>query len=246
MYRKMQISRKKFFASLILLSTAFLLGGCTLGHIELNEETQARLDKDTEHAVADAKKYLKEKYHMEYELNTFEPVIYGLSSETTWNRTHYDGEWTGEFTIDGKLYEIEAFVSENVFRDNYQEEQIQSAYKELAMQYFPDVYEENGVMHEVEYEIKFWGIGFFSKYYDRSNLGELLQENGMLINISIDEDAEISDEFWLECEEAVAKLEADFEGSKFEIVERNLDIPHHDTAYGKWKSAQDLKDYIKD
>lgn len=214
------MNRKKFFTSLILLSAACLLGGCS--RINLSEEKQAQLDKDTEHAVDDAKAYLEEKYHMEYELNTFEPVIYGLTSETTWDRTHYDGEWTGAFTIDGKRYEIEAFVSENVFGDNYQEEQIQSAYEELAMQYFPDVYEENGVIHEVEYEIAFnpnmrFEKGIFSTYYDGSNLGELLQENGMSININIDENTEISDEFWLECEEAIAKLEEDFEGAKFRL-----------------------------
>lgn len=88
------------FLAVIWLKSFFTL------EVVLDEETQSRLDKDTEHAVDDAKKYLDEKYNMEYELNTFEPIIYALSSETSWDRTHYDGNWRGKFTIDGVSYKI--------------------------------------------------------------------------------------------------------------------------------------------
>lgn len=209
--------------------------------VVLDEETQARLDKDTAHAVDDAKKYLDAKYNMEYELNTFEPVIYALCSETSWDRTHYDGNWSGEFTIDGVSYQIEGNVHMNQFGDNYQTEQIWPACKELVKQYFPDTYENNGAVYEVVYKVGLfsksyvYGDGLFSTYYDGSNLEELLSETSVGILIDIDKKAAMCDEFWLECEEAAARLEKDFEESSFGITEGALSS---ETAYGKWKDAQ--------
>ena len=160
----MKRNRKKFFIGIIILLAALsmlcnyllvmprlfrLLTSINLTPIDLSEEKQAQLDRDTAHAVDDAKKYLEEKYHTEYQLNTFEPYIYFVTSEATWVRTHYNSTWTGEFTIDGKRYEIAARVSENIFEDTYQTEQIRSAYKELVMQYFPDTYEKDGIVYEV-------------------------------------------------------------------------------------------------
>lgn len=224
----------------VFLAVTWLKSFFTL-EVVLDEETQARLDKDTEHAVDDAKKYLEEKYNIEYELNTFEPVIYALSSETSWDRTHYDGNWRGEFTIDGVSYQIEGNVPMNQFGDNYQTEQIWSACKELVKQYFPDTYENNGAVCEAEYKVglfsgsHIYGDGLFSTYYDGSNLEELLPETSVGILIDIDKKAAMSDEFWLECEEAASRLEKDFEESSFGITEGVLSS---ETAYGKWKDAQ--------
>ena len=224
----------------VFLAVTWLKSFLTL-EVVLDEETQARLDKDTAHAVDDAKKYLDEKYNIEYELNTFEPIIYALSSETSWDRTHYDGNWQGEFTIDGVSYQIEGNVPTNQFGDNYQTEQIWSACKELVMQYFPHICENNGVVYEAEYKVGLsskslaYGDELFSTYYDGSNLEELLPETSVYILIDIDKKAAMSDEFWLECEEATARLEKDFEGSRFYITEGR---PSSQTAYGKWKDTQ--------
>ena len=89
-----------------------------------------------------------------------------------------------------------------------------------------------------KYGIEFWGqhfiSGYFSTYYDGTNIGELLRENGIYIDINIDGDASISDEFWLECEESLANMEKDYEGAQFLINE--LDVyPGEYNAYGKWK-----------
>lgn len=222
----------------VFLAVTWLKSFLTL-EVVLDEETQARLDKDTAHAVDDAKKYLVAKYNMEYELNTFEPAIYALSSETSWDRTHYDGDWIGEFTIDGVSYQIEGNVPKNQFVDNYQTEQIWSDCKELVQQYFPDTYENNGAVYEAEYKIRLFGSAFgdglFSTYYDGGNLEELLPETLVGILIEIDKKAAMCDEFWLECEEAVTRLEKDFDESSFGITEGVLSS---ETAYGKWKDAQ--------
>lgn len=186
----------------------------------LDREAQAQLNRDARHAEKDAIAYLDEKYHMDYELNTFEPEIIkpvDLDSSVC----HYNSKWQGEFTVDGNKYKIYSYIDRNEFRDNYQASQIFSAYEELVMQYFPDTYEENDTVYDVEYEIVFWAIyGCFSTYYDGTNLGELLPENGILIYINIDDDVSMSDEFWLECEEALANMEKDYEGEYFRIINR--------------------------
>lgn len=239
-----QIRVSKLKVIIVLLTVACLLSSCT-SKVVLDEGTQKCLDKDTEHAVDDAKKYLDEKYNMEYELNTFEPVIYAFTDETTWNRTHYGGDWEGEFTIDGISYEIKGNVFMNQFRDNYQMEQIRSACKELVMLYFPDTFENNDSVYKVKYKFELCGRssgdgdGLFSTYYDGSNLEELLPETSVYIYIDINKKAAMSDEFWLECEDTVARLEKDFDGSKFTIAELKSQLPKERyTAYGKWKDAQ--------
>lgn len=185
----------------------------------LDREARAQLNRDSKHAVEDAIAYLDEKYHMDYELNTFEPEIIkpvDLDS-SVW---HYNSTWTGEFTVDGDKYRIYSFIDRNEFVDDYQTSQIFSAYEELVMQYFPDTYEDNDTIYDVEYKIAFWDqrfyrYGCFSTYYDGTNLGELLLEKGILIDINIDDDVSMSDEFRLECEEALANMEKDYEGSQF-------------------------------
>lgn len=241
---KKEINYKIKFSMLktlfVLMTVVCLLSGCT-SQIVLDEETKEQLDKDTEHAVNDAKKYLDEKYNVEYELNTFEPVIYALTSETTWDRTHYDGNWEGEFTIDGVSYKIKGNVPKNQFGDNYQTVQISSACEELIMQYFPNTYEKNGNVYEAKYTFNLhntnltYGDEIFSTYYDGSNIEELLSETSVHILIDIDKDAAMSDEFWLKCEEAVTRLENDFEEASFYITES---IQSSKTPYGKWKDAQ--------
>ena len=118
---KFSVLKVLVIALAVFLAVTWLKSFFT-SEVILDEETQARLDKDTAHAVDDAKKYLDEKYNIEYELNTFEPVIYALTSETTWDITHYDGNCKGEFTIDGVSYQIEGNVPMNQFGDNYQTE----------------------------------------------------------------------------------------------------------------------------
>ena len=85
-----------------LLASAFLSNDN-----ELSVESQRELDDDREHAEADARKYLEDKYHMDFEMNSFEPDIYMLSSDF---KTYYDRIWIGEFTVDGKQYEIQGRV----------------------------------------------------------------------------------------------------------------------------------------
>lgn len=209
----------------VFLAMTWLKSFFTL-EVVLDEETQARLDKDTAHAVDDAKKYLEKKYNMDYELNTFKPEIIGPSDlDQVSSGKHYNGTWQGEFTVDGNKYKIYSFIDRNEFGDNYQASQIFSAYEELVMQYFPETYEENDTVYDVEYEISFWlhrfpRYGYFSTYYDGTNLEELLLENGILIHINIDDDVSMSDEFWLECEEALANMEKDYEGEYFRIINR--------------------------
>ena len=188
----------------------------------LDKESKVQLNRDARHAEKDAIAYLDERFHMNYELNTFEPEITGPSDlDQVFSGTHYDGTWQGEFTVDGNKYRIYSFIDRNEFRDNYQASQIFSAYEELVMQYFPDTYEENDTVYDVEYEIEFWTIyGCFSTYYDGTNLGELLLEHGILIYINTDDDVLMSNEFWLECEEALANMEKDYEGAQFKITNR--------------------------
>lgn len=187
----------------------------------LDIEARVQLNKDSKHAVEYAIAYLDEKYHMDYELNTFEPEIIkpvDLDSRVC----HYNSTWTGEFTVDGNKYKIYSYIDRNEFGDNYQTSQIFSAYEELVMQYFPDTYAENDTVYDMEYKIDFWSqrfprYGYFSTYYDGTNLGELLLENGIFIHINIDDDVSMSDEFRLECEEALANMEKDYEGAQFMI-----------------------------
>ena len=192
----------------------------------LDREARAQLNRDSKHAVEDAMAYLDEKYHMDYELNTFEPeIIKPADLDRLYSGWYYDSTWKGEFTVDGNKYEIYSFIDRNWFGDNYQTSQIFSAYEELVMQYFPDTYEDNDTVYDVEYKIVFWDQGFyrygcFSTYYDGTNLEELLLENGILIRINIDDDVSMSDEFWLECEEALANMEKDYEGAYFGIINR--------------------------
>ena len=44
--------------------------------VELNEVLQAELEEDQTHAVEDAQRYLEEKYHIDFELTSFEPFIF--------------------------------------------------------------------------------------------------------------------------------------------------------------------------
>lgn len=222
-----------FQSGLCILAVTLLLSAFTpinllpnLTPIRLDEETQAQLDKDTEHALTDAQTYLEEKYHTTYELDTFEPYIYFMTSDKAWVRTRYHSKWTGNFTIGDKDYEIQAHISENVFADNYQTELIRSAYEELIMQYFPASYEKNGIAYEINYTIGFkpapdtWPHpGFFSAFYDGSNLNEMLKENGIFIRINIDENIEISDTFRQECENALTALKKNFADAEFVIID---------------------------
>ncbi|MDE7284889.1 MAG: hypothetical protein K2N85_15095 [Lachnospiraceae bacterium] len=190
----------------------------------LDKEAKAQLNRDSKHAVEDAIAYLDEKYHMDYELNTFEPEIIKPSDlDRIYSGWYYDSEWQGEFTVDGNKYKIYSYIDRNEFVDNYQTSQIFSAYEELVMQYFPDTYEDNDTVYDVEYKITFTldnfpRSGYFSTYYDGTNLEELLLEHGILIRIDIDDDVLMSDEFWLECEEALVNMEKDYEGAHFLII----------------------------
>lgn len=232
MHIKKQSNIKTFFIVLAVLLVCMLIPFVPLAVFlliirllflpRLDREAQAQLNRDARHAEKDAIAYLDEKYHMDYELNTFEPEIIkpvDLDSSVC----HYNSTWTGEFTVDGNKYEIYSYIDRNEFGDNYQTSQIFSEYEELVMQYFPDTYEDNDTVYDVEYKIIFWDQNFyrhgcFSTYYDGTNLGELLLENGILIEINIDDDVSMSDEFWLECEEALANMEKDYEGAQFLII----------------------------
>lgn len=192
----------------------------------LDKEAKAQLNRDARHAKKDAIAYLDEKYHMDYELNTFEPeIIKPADLDRLYSGWYYDSTWQGEFTVDGNKYKIYSYIDRNEFGDNYQTSQIFSEYEELVMQYFPDTYEDNDTVYDVEYKIiftldNFPRYGYFSTYYDGTNLEELLLEHGILIRIDIDDDVLMSDEFWLECEEALTNMEKDYEGAHFLIINR--------------------------
>lgn len=246
MHTKKQSNIKTFFivlAGLLYVFCILILFAVFLPIVgiffspNLYEGEQMRLNSDAKHAAEDAMAYLDEKYHMDYKLNTFKPQLTG-SVDLDSSRKHYNGRWRGKFTVDGSKYGIDSFIGGNEFGDNYQASQIFSAYEELVIQYFPNTYVENDTIYDVEYEIEFWGqhfiSGYFSTYYDGTNIGELLLENGIYIDINIDDDVLISDEFWLECEEALANMERDYEGANFRIDEFDVQAGEF-TAYGKWK-----------
>ena len=121
-------------AIIIFLIILCLMCGCS-AKISLDEETQAKVDEDAAHAEEDAMQYLSEKYDMDFELKSFEPYIFGLTSDTNWFvRSHYVRTWKGEFVVDGETYTIMGNIPQNKYRDNYQLEEIQTVYTELMQQ----------------------------------------------------------------------------------------------------------------
>ena len=81
-------------AIIIFLIIPCLISGCS-ATVSLDEETQAKLDEDTVHAMEDALHYLSEKYDMDFELKSFEPIISSSTNEDPFVRTEYYGEWEG-------------------------------------------------------------------------------------------------------------------------------------------------------
>ena len=226
---------------IIFLIILCLVCGC--GRISVSEATQARIDEEATHAEEDAMQYLSEKYDMEFELQSFEPDIFSLTSDANWFvRSHYIGAWEGEFIVDGETYTIRGDISENRYMDDYQFEEIQAAYTELIQQYFADVCNLDGVECEVDVR-RDWSSNhyslkrFFSVYYDGTNIDDCLKENGVWIDIDITNagfrkdflslckdrididiiNAGYSEEFLSLCKNSLANLEKDYEGAKFSI-----------------------------
>lgn len=200
----------------IFLIIPCLISGCSA---KIDEETQAEVDEDATHAEEDALQYLSEKYDMDFELKSFEPDIYMLSSDANWFvRSHYNGAWKGEFIVDRETYTIRGDISENKYMDDYQLEEIQAAYTELMQQYFTDACNIDGVTCEARIRNERSSNRslkrLFSVYYDGTNLYDCLKENGMWIEIDIT-NAEYSEEFVGSCRNSLADLEKDYEGVNF-------------------------------
>ncbi|MBD5547278.1 MAG: hypothetical protein HDQ97_07755 [Lachnospiraceae bacterium] len=150
---------------------------------------------------------------MDFEMNYFEPEIYMLSSDF---KTHYDRIWEGEFTVDGKQYEIQGRVPEKSYYDNYQYEQIHLAYEELVMQNMPNTFGTSGVTFEVE--ISRWQT-HFSTFYDGNNISDLLnEENELLIFVTTTSDTNLTEEFWETFHKEIDQFEEKYEGSEITII----------------------------
>lgn len=217
-------SKKMIFIILICYTIHFGLVGAIIfalndfgSRVELNEVLQAELKEDQTHAVEDAQRYLEEKYHMDFELISFEPYIFmnpnsmPKSEGSNWVRTHYYRLWTGEFTVDGNVYKIEGTVPENSYSDTFQLAQIHQAYVDVAKENMPHTFGTAGIEPEVSiHSIK--GVPFFSTFYDGTNIGDLLKEHRMIIQFDTDE-VDISDEFWEEVHKEAALFQEKYEGS---------------------------------
>ena len=180
---------------------------------ELSVESQRELDDDREHAEADARKYLEDKYHMDFEMNSFEPDIYMLSSDF---KAYYDRIWIGEFTVDGKQYEIQGRVPEKDYYDNFQYEQIHPAYEELVMQNMPNTFGTSGVTLEVKISR---GQTHFSTFYDGNNIRDLLNEkNDILIYVTTTPGTKLTEEFWKTFHKEINQFEEKYEGSQITII----------------------------
>lgn len=180
---------------------------------ELSVESQRELDEDREHAEADARKYLEDKYHMDFEMNSFEPYIYMQSSDF---KTHYDRIWEGEFTVDGKQYEIQGRVPEKNYYDNFQYEQIHLAYEELVIQNMPNTFGTSGVTLEVKF---LYDQTHFSTFYGGNNIRDLLNEkNELLIYVTTTSDTNLTEEFWETFHKEIDQFEEKYEGSEITII----------------------------
>lgn len=202
-------------AIIIFLIIPCLISGCS-GRVSLNEATQAKLDEDATHAKEDALQYLSEKYDMDFKLKSFEPDIYMLTSDANWFvRSHYSGAWEGEFIVDGETYTVRGDISESKYMDDYQLEEIRAAYTEFMQQYFADVCSIDGVTCKVGIKRE-WSSnhysdkGFYSVYYDGTNIDDCLNENGIWMVLDIT-DAGFSEELLRLCENCVVEFEKEFE-----------------------------------
>lgn len=235
-----------------------LMCGCS-GRVSLSEATQARLDEDATHAEEDALQYLSEKYDMDFELKSFEPDIYMLTSDANWFvRSHYSGAWEGEFIVDGETYTIRGDISENKYMDDYQLDEIRAAYTEFMQQYFADVCSIDGVECKVDIR-RDWSSNhysnkrFFSVYYDGTNIDDCLNENGIWIELDITN--AFSEEFLRSCEDCVVEFEKEYEnkgiGYSYSVYikegEESLDyvwlfydiggVYYHRFDYDKWVNS---------
>lgn len=202
-------------AIIIFLIIPCLISGCSA---KIDEETQAKIDEDTAHAEKDALQYLSEKYNREFELKSFEPYTYVLTSDTNW-LAHYDGEWKGKFIVNDETYNIRGYIPANKYMDDYQQEEIHTAYTELMQQYFTDLCEVDGVTCKVA---EWSGRGVFSVYYDGTNLYDCLKENTIEIDIDIT-DVGFSEELLRLCENSVVEFEKEFE-KKYAGINYRIDI----------------------
>ncbi|MBD5453925.1 MAG: hypothetical protein HDR30_06395 [Lachnospiraceae bacterium] len=248
-------------AIIILLIIPCLMCGCS-SKVSLDEETQAEVDEDATHAEEDAMQYLSEKYDMDFELKSFEPYIFALTSDTNWLvRSHYARTWKGEFIVDGETYTIIGHIPLNKYVDDYQLEEIQTAYTELMQQYFADVCEVDGVECKVEVVTEFSSKNMFSVYYDGTNFYDCLKDKDLRIEIDIT-DAGFSEELLRLCENSVVEFEKDYEGAEFSviIIEGKESMTYSATNfarfdYDKWINSEyygtegitlhSLKEYIK-
>ena len=207
-------------AIIIFLIIPCLMCGCS-AKISLDEETQAKLDEDTVHAMDDALQYLSEKYDIDFELKSFEPIISGSTNEDPFVRTDYYGEWEGEFIVNGETYNISGYIPDSRYADTYQLEEIQSAYTELMQKYFADICGVDGIVCKAKVlngkaPDRYVNEVLISVYYDGTNLYDCLKENRLEIDIDIT-DAGFSEELLRLCENSVAEFEKDYEGIKFSV-----------------------------
>ncbi len=200
---------------IIFLIIPCLISGCSA---KIDEETQEKIDQDATHAEKDALQYLSKKYDMEFELQSFEPYTYVLTSDTDWH-AHYDGEWNGEFIVNGETYNIRGYIPVNIYMDDYQREEIHTAYTELMQQYFTDLCEVDGVTCKVA---EWSGRGVISVYYDGTNIGDCLKKDRISIVIDIT-NAGFSEELLRLCENSVAEFEKEFE-KKYEGINYRINI----------------------
>ena len=197
-----------------------LMCGCS-SKVSLDEETQAEVDEDATHAEEDALKYLSEKYDMDFELKSFEPIISSSTNEDPFVRTEYYREWEGEFIVNRETYNISGYIPDNRYADTYQLEEIQSAYTELMLKYFEKVCEEDGIVCKAKVlngmaPNRYVDEVLISVYYDGTNLYDCLKENRIEIDIDIT-DAGFSEELLRLCENSVAEFEKDYEGIEIRV-----------------------------
>lgn len=206
-------------AIIIFLIIPCLISGCSA---KIDEETQAKIDEDAAHAEKDALQYLSKKYNREFELKSFEPYTYVLTSDTNWH-AHYGGEWKGEFIVNDETYNIWGYIPANKYMDDYQREEIHTAYTELMQQYFTNLCEVDGVTCKVA---EWSGRGVCSVYYDGTNLYDCLKENTIEIDIDIT-DVGFSEELLRLCENSVAEFEKELE-KKYAGINYHIDIMEGD------------------
>lgn len=214
----MKLKRKEL---LLIISVCFIYWGAMIlgirwfknyaSRIELSEELQIELEEDQTHAEKDARRYLEEKYHMDFELNYFEPYIHIMTSDGNWLvRTHYDRVWIGNFTVNGKKYAIRGNIPEKNFSDDFQLEQIRQAYEKVARESMPTAFGTDGV--ECEVGIVYRGKPpFFSQFYDGSNIDDILKENAVDINVYESKGTKLTEEFKEKFKEELLREAAQFE-----------------------------------